>query len=260
MTTSSQQKQQLAFKQGSLPESEAWISSLNEEIPYIRAEKDTFQINKICERARELIKSIDDTDFSVKQTLDMIKEMHALDQVATSWRDGLSWVYRTIHRSELASGKETVAGFPEFLQLHHDVWIAYEWNYYRTTRIIMHEHLPLCLGRLESAHLAMEEALRTDLCSFRQASITIIRALVDELLSTVPQSLGDIDHEGNILEKASKTPKCKGIGGYFLLWPVKIIKRTHSATAQQKAIAQGVFERIRECTGMKAALGEASSI
>jgi len=207
-----------------------------------------------------LIKRIDDTDVSVSETLAMVKEMHALDQAHTTWLDGPNWSYKTVHRSKITQDGETASKFPEYIQLHHDVWIAYEWNYHRTARIIMHEHLLLCLGRLESSHIGRDGAFQTDQRSVKQASITIIRALADEVLSTVPQSLGDIDHQGNILVNSSHTPKCKGIGGYFLLWPIKIIKRTLSATPQQRAVAQGIFERIRECTGMKAVLGDASSI
>jgi hypothetical protein len=207
-----------------------------------------------------LLKDIDNTDLSVSQTLDIVKEMHALDQVATTWRDAPGWAYKTVRLSEITQDGETASKYPEFLQLHHDVWIAYEWNYHRTARIILHEHLLLCLDRLQSLYSGSQDTFQTDICSFKQASITIIWTLVDEVLSTVPQSLGDIDHEGNILEILSGTPKCKGVGGYFLLWPIKVVKATHSATAQQRAVAQGVFERIRECTGMKSTLGESSSI
>jgi hypothetical protein len=237
-----------------------WLDSLNEELPYVRIEKDSFQINKICERARHLLKSIDDTNLSVDQILDMVKEMHDLDQVATTWRQGPDWAYKTIHRSEITHDELTTSKFPEFVQLHRDVWIAYEWNYHRTARIILHEHLLECLDRLQSLYSGIQGTYPADLCSLTQACITIIRALVDEVLSTVPQSLGDIDHEGNLVENSPGTPKCKGVGGYFLLWPIKMIKVIRSATAEQRSIAQGVFERIRECTGMKSTLGELSSI
>lgn len=82
---------------------------------------------------------------------------------------------------------------------------------------------------------------------------------MNEVLSTVPRSLGDIDHEDNISERFSGAQKCTGIEGCFLLWP-RVIKATHSATSQQKAVANGVFERIREYTGIKSAMSELSSI
>jgi hypothetical protein len=190
----------------------------------------------------------------------MIKEIHDLGQVTKTWRQGPGWAYKTIHRSEITQDELIASRLPEFVQLHRDVWIAYEWNYHRTARIILHEHLLECLDRLQSLHSSIQGTFPTDLWSCKQACITTIWALVDEVLSTVPQSLGDIDHEGNVAENSSRTPKCKGVGGYFLLWPIKVIKVIRSATAEQRSVAQDVFERIRECTGMKSALGKLSSI
>lgn len=237
-----------------------WLDSLNEELPYVRIEKDNFEINKICERARKLRKNIGDTGLSAEEILERVKEMLDLDQVATTWRQSPGWAYKTLHRSQITQDELTASKFPEFVQLHRDVWIAYEWNYHRTARIIMHEHLLECLDRLESVYSDAQGAFLTNLYSSRQACITIITALVDEVLSTVPQSLGDIDHEGRLMENSSSTPRCKGVGGYFLLWPIKVTKGTRFATAEQRRAAQGVFERIREYTGMKSALGNLSSI
>ena len=78
--------------------------------------------------------------------------MHELDQTAITWRQGSCWAYETIHRSELGRDELATSKFPEFIQLHPDVWIAYEWNYHRTARIILHEHLLECLDRLQSLY------------------------------------------------------------------------------------------------------------
>ena len=254
------QRQQLGFRQAPLPESEAWLDSLNDDLPYIRIEKDNLQISKICERARNLLASLDSSDLSIDQTLEMVKEIHDLDQVAVSWRRGPGWAYKTIHHSEISHGEEASLQLPEYIQLHHDVWIAYEWNYHRTARIIMHEHLLECLYKLHNLHWGDQDSLPASLSAVRETSVTIIRSLIDEILSTVPQSLGDIDHEGNILHDSLGTRTCRGVGGYFLLWPIRVVKATASATAQQRAVSESVFERIREYTGMKTVLGESSKI
>ena len=248
------QKQQLISRQAILPESEVWLNSLNEELPHIRVEKDTFQINKICERARNLLKSIKDTKSPADEILDMVKQMHDLDQIAETWRQGPEWAYKTVHRSQISEDELVTYEFPKFIQLHHDVWIAYEWNYHRTARIILHKHLMDCLDRLQF----LQEPFQSDLCSLKQASVDTVQTLVDEVLSTVPQSLGDIDRNGNIMEIWSDTPKSKAVGGYFLLWPIKVILATRYATVEQITAARGVFERIRSITGMKSALGERS--
>ena len=183
--------------------------------------------------------------------------MHELDQIATTWRKGPEWAYREIHYSDMNQDWTKFPNFPAYLQLHHDVWIAYEWNYHRTARMIMHEHLLECLSRLQNSQSGISPL---ELASTEQASLVIIRTLANEILSTVPQSLGDIDHQGNLTESSSSTPKARGLGAYFLLWPIKMIKALKHPTTEQKRVAQAVFERIREYTGMKSTLGERSNI
>lgn len=183
--------------------------------------------------------------------------MHELDQIATTWRQSLEWAYKIIHRSDMGRDWSQVPEFPEYVQLHHDVWIAYEWNYHRTARMILHEHLLECLSKVQKSQSGIDPL---DLGSTEQASLIIIWSLANEILSTVPQSLGDIDHRGKLIENSSNTPKARGVGAYFLLWPIKMIKALKHPTTEQKRIAQVVFERIREYTGMKSTLGERSNI
>ena len=244
-------------KQRNLAVSEEWLDSLNEELPYVRIAKDNFQINKICSRARNLLKSLDNLEGNETRILDTIKEMHELDQIATTWRKGPEWAYREIHYSDMDQDWSKSPDFPAYVQLHHDVWVAYEWNYHRTARMIMHEHLLECLSRLKNS---LSGVSLLELASTEQASLVIIWSLANEILSTVPQSLGDIDHQGNLTESSSGRPKARGVGAYFLLWPIKMIKALKHPTTEQKRIAQVVFERIREYTGMKSTLGERSNI
>ena len=244
-------------KQGNLAVSEQWLDPLNEELPYVRIEKDNFQINKICSRARILLKSLDNVEGDVYQILNIVKEMHELDQIATTWRKGPEWAYREIPYSDRDQNWSKLPNIPAYIQLHHDVWIAYEWNYHRTGRMIMHEHLLECLGRLQNSQSGINPL---ELASTKQASLATVWSLANEILSTVPQSLGDIDHQGNLTHSSSGTPKARGVGAYFLLWPIKMIKGLKHPTMEQKRVAQVVFERIREYTGMKSALGERSNI
>lgn len=203
------------------------MDSLNDEIPEVRLEKNTFEITKICQRARHILEEIREVP---DQSL--IEEMLELDRISVTWRSGTEWSFKTI---------PTPNGF---IQLHRDVWIAYEWNYHRTARIILHEQLLECLDRLDSPDL-------------RARSIAIIQTLITEILSTVPQMMGDIDSDGRPINNQNLS---RGIGAYFLLWPIKVVKSTVSATPDQKRAAQDIFERIRDCTGMKTALGNASCI
>lgn len=246
----------MAFRQPPLPESQAWLDSLNDELPHVRIEKDNHEISKVCSRARNLLGRIND-ESSVGETIEMINEMHALNRIEASWRSGPGWAFKTIHRSEISQDPALVINFPEYVQLHQDVWIAYEWNYYRTAKIILHQHLLQCLQKLE---ITSSGGNNNNISSLQELSISSIHTLVDEILSTVPQSLGDIDNQGNLMGSSQGMSICKGVGGYFLMWPIKIAKSLQPATAEQRKMAQDTFERIRDCTGMKSLLGDASSI
>lgn len=255
-----QQKQQLVSKLPLIPESDAWLNSLNEEITEIRIEKDNRKIGKICTRGRELLQALSEGTASISEVLDMIKEMHDLDHATTTWRAGPDWAFKTIHRSEIVHGDEAAMFLPEFVQLHRDVWIAYEWNYHRTARILLHENLLSCLDTLEATCSEKQETLPVDSASLRETSVSTIQFLIDEVISTVPQMLGDIDNEGNIMNEELAAKICRGIGGYFLLWPIRVLKSSKYAMPDQSTTSQTVFDRIRECTGMKSALGDASSV
>lgn len=266
------------------------ISSLNTDLPSNRIAHDTHSISKICARARELRSQLNSNPCTLTdtETLALIKEMYELDETATSWRVGPSWSYKTIYKRDLAPGTPAKAlqGFPERIQLHADAWIAYEWNYHRTARIILHTQILAALSRLldtvslashsytapPSQSLAEEESQKepglAQLQECYWTSKITISSLANDVLATVPQSLGDIDAAGNVLtgqelggesvleEKRSLT----GVGAYFLLWPIKIIKSHEHVGEYEREEAKTVFERIREVTGMKAALGSRSCI
>jgi hypothetical protein len=240
-----------------LDESNAWFEGLNDALPEVQVEKHAHEISKICERARSLLKEINGFELPDVEILTLIKEMHTLDGVALTWRNNPNWAFKTIPRRTITPNTEVILDFPESIQLHRDVWIAYEWNYHRTARIIMHTQLLACVNKINlDSHHDMQAAVD----HLRQKSTYTIQNLTDEILSTVPQSLGDIDSQGNIIRNTSTNLKCKGIGGYFLLWPIKIIKSHKSVTVLQQDRARATFERIRECTGMKSALGDLSCI
>lgn len=243
-----------------LPESDNWLDSLSDELTEVRIDKDNHQISKICARGRLLLQNLNENGASSDEILEMIKEIHDLDHATTTWRAGPDWAYKTIHRSEIVHGGEEAFVLPEFIQLHRDVWIAYEWNYHRTARILLHENLLRCLDQLEALCSDRQEPVPVDSTSLRETSLFTMQFLMDEILSTTPQMLGDIDHEGNIMSDALGAKICRGVGGYFLLWPIRIVKSSKYALEEQTTAAQAVFNRIRECTGMKSALGDASCV
>ncbi|KAH6956874.1 hypothetical protein DER45DRAFT_292293 [Fusarium avenaceum] len=249
------QKQQLAKQLSPLPESQDWLDALNDDMASVKLEKDGLEINKICQHANQLTHSLDAQDFDSGQLLDLVDEMLRLDHETTLWRQKPEWAFRVIHRSEILDDEVSQLWLPETIQLHPDLWMAYEWNYHRTARIILHQKLVACLEKF-TCTLPPREASENRIA----ASISMIQSLASDVLSTVPQSFGDIDHLGR-RRSESKPARWQAVGAYLLLWPIKIIKSSSTSTTEaQKEDTKRVFERIRECTGMKSTLGALSDI
>ncbi|KAG9237162.1 hypothetical protein BJ875DRAFT_370623 [Amylocarpus encephaloides] len=283
------QRQQLAFPPGEAPkqspEQEALLGMLNEEMPEASIEQTNFDISKICARARGLrgklasavlVNSPRVADEKTQEVIDLVKEMHELDGKASKWRAGDNWSYRTAPTSSLRypdSGeggseleREELEKWPETTTLYPDLWIAYEWNYHRTARMLLHVQILACLHTLP-------HALSRDAEGLTHHSLTSIATLADEISSTIPQSLGDVSATGFLLtsplpaSNASSPPRddpsdeearvhVSAIGAYFLLWPLKVVKECAFASASQRGLAREAFERMRRVTGMEGRLGD----
>ncbi len=241
-------------------ETSEWLNQLNDAEPYVRLEKSAHGIGETCKRARFLLDHINAGGLPAPTLIDMIKELQCLDQGAVTWRQTSQWSFRSIALSDRPDLLPAVQGITDTIQLHSDVWMAYEWNYHRTARIIFLQQVLQCAkAALELPDI--EEDQELDLHQIMATCIFTIQWLADEFLATVPQSLGDIDHMGQLLDEKHGEHRCRGIGGYLLLWPTRTVKAEKSAaTLEQKERAERVFERIREYTGMKDLLGEQSII
>lgn len=211
-------------------------------------------VSELCQRAQRLLDSLDSDELRYSQLMDVVEEMLHLDQEATQWRQKPEWSFRTLQRSDLQGVEELSSRLPDMVELHPDIWLAYEWNYHRTARIILHQRLLACLERASSIAAQRPCDSTKDILTLKEMSISTIYNLTEGILASVPQSLGDINAVGYCLPPDAA--RCQAVGAYLLLWPIKIIKGPQSMASQsQKWAAEEIFERIRNCTGMKSALG-----
>jgi hypothetical protein len=259
-TNITKQKQRLACHISQIPETSDLLTELNDNEPSVRLEKNADDILETCKRARTLLGLITAGGLPASTIVDMVKELHLSDQEAVRWRQTSQWSFTSIAVSERPDLSSVARGITETIQLHSDVWMAYEWNYHRTARIIFLQQLLQCAkAALEGPDLDVvhEQILSNTIAE----CVATIQWLADEFLATVPQSLGDVNHMGRLHDSNNGPPRCRAIGGYLLLWPTRTVKAETSATSvNQKERAQRVFEKIRECTGMKDLLGDKSII
>lgn len=236
-------------------ESPGWLTSSSGDDSFSHLEKDGLSINSLCHTARQTLSKIQNGTLSSQEIIPLINEIIELDNEATTWRKTPQWSFKTINR-ELILGNEGLAALlPPVIELHRDLWMVYEWNYNRAARINLHHQLLACIEGLPA-----DELVSTLLQTQHEASVAIVQSLANDVLATVPQSFGDVDAAGN-LAIYHELFGSQAIGGYFLLWPIKIIKGEKSySSPRQKEAAEAVFERIRDCTGMKTYLGSLSII
>jgi hypothetical protein len=240
-----------------MPESAKWLDKLDEADPFAGIEMRVVQINDVCERGRRCLKEVEDGGLQPLAIVSAIREMHKLDRTVVNWHEKPHWKYKTVSRNSLSTDPELLSQLPKRIQLHADAWMAYEWNYHRTARILMHRQLLRCLDRLATCD---NDELNREIHALKLHSMTIIRDLAEEILSTIPQSLGDINNKGKVINSVPGKSRGRAVGAYFLLWPIKIIKQLDTANPDQVMYAKMTFERIREYTGMKSALGDLSKI
>lgn len=254
------QIQQLSFNMLPIPETSDWLNQLNDDEPYVRLEKTTNEINDTCKRARKLLDQINGGGLLASTIVNIIKELHSIDQTAISWRQTSEWSFKNLAVSERPDLEPAGRGITNTIQLHPDIWMAYEWNYHRAARMTFLEQLLKCSKAvLETPSLDdVEEKALTDTIA---ECTSKIQWLADEVLSTVPQTFGDVTHMGRAHDAENGSPRCRAIGGYLLLWPINTSKcQTSATTPEQKERAWRVFKRIRDYTGMKATLGDKSII
>lgn len=239
------------------------LDHLNDQVAFVKLETDADRISRICARGRRLREQLRDGATGAAELLQLVREMQSLDRETVAWRQGPEWSYATLKTSDLVGDGRVLSTFPASMHIHQDIWTAYEWNYHHTSRIMIHTQLLGCLHR--AATLDVEEAngIASLLVPLEAESIAVIQSLTTKIIATVPQMFGDIDHIGRVREPGTPAPRCRAIGAYFLLWPVKIIKGdvlSDIITEHSRQLAAAVFDRIREYTGMKDLLGDMSMI
>lgn len=233
---------------------------------FVKLEKDASRISVVCDKGRALRARLQHDDASLEELLDIVREVRSLDSEMVTWREGPEWSYAALNTSDLVGDPAVLSTFPALVHIHPDIWAAYEWNYHNTSRILMHKQLLSCLNREVTASVQdgdHDTTLTTLLDSLKAESVTIIQGITTKILATVPQMMGDLDYTGQVRQADGLVPRCRAIGAYFLLWPIKILKGDGLAGIiedGQIAFAAATFDRIREYTGMKDLLGDESII
>ena len=170
------------------------------------------------------------------------------DQILNGWYhvddDGDDWKYRIIE-------SVTAGGCVERLDLYPNVSAAQCWNFYRGSRIILHQTFLECAQRHKILDPYTAEASRTAINDEQSAtSVGIIKSMVSEVIASIPFMLGEVDAWGN----ATPAGSGKALGGLLLIWPLGITLRCPLATKGQLKRACSALETIGYPMGLRRAI------
>ena len=116
---------------------------------------------------------------------------------------------------------------------YHSIWGAGLWNKHRATRIILHQ------GLLEDSDPARFDNITSPNPA---ASLVLIRRLIRDIFASVPYSLGDL--------ASSSDTAPKSVGGYFLVWALRVVVRCPFASAEQQRKARDFLWRVGKQCGI----------
>jgi len=119
---------------------------------------------------------------------------------------------------------------------YSNIWVAGNWNKHRATRIILHQRILEILDKRDRTDLNGQ--LRTSEQTAR--SLSIIYRMVHDIFASVACSLG--------ATAGSKSNFPRGVGGYFLVWSLKVILRCPFVSGEQYSTARDILWRVgKEC-------------
>jgi hypothetical protein len=120
--------------------------------------------------------------------------------------------------------------------VYPSIWSAGVWNKHRATRILLHQAL------LENPDTAEFEHMTS---SNPEVSLALIRRLIGDIFDSIPFSLGDITSSSDAVPKS--------VGGYFLVWALRVVIRCPFATAEQQRKAKAFLWRVGKQCGISLA-------
>jgi hypothetical protein len=119
---------------------------------------------------------------------------------------------------------------------YSNIWSAGQWNKHRAARIILHQKILETLDKTHPTDLDDQPRLSEQTA----LSLSIIYKMVHDVFASVAYSLG--------ATAGSNSSFPKGVGGYFLIWSLKVILRCPFISEEQYFTAKDVLWRVgKEC-------------
>ena len=133
--------------------------------------------------------------------------------------------------------------------IYRGFWSEILWNKHRSVIIILNQALLARLDAARSAHRNLDFET-SDIIELRYKVTHEIQIMIRDILASIAFSVGDIPSQFTV-----GIPK--SVGGYFLIWTLKVILRCPVASEEQRDLAREALLRIGRQFGISYALKSA---
>ena len=192
---------------------------------------------------------IDSGDQGTTSSLsDIIAQGIHLDARLAEWSSKLSgnFRYESVDAlTNLALSGTCAPQTASAVHIYSSISMAYLWNLHRCARILLNDSLIYCLLRSEELNIA--NVVRDEQSDSRAELSEKISGLVDDICASVPYLLGEINQEGNL----QRSPHNRAVGGYFLLYPLRVTLALNRASPAQNMWIVKQLEYIKNIFGIQ---------
>lgn len=227
-----------------------WISNLNIDCPDLRIYSDVLHMNLLSASARRLTEQQSDTftlSEETEQTVrQLVEQMESLNRQIEAWTSGMIGIWLPKIRNSLdVHLDDDTQGYPipKFpcpkTMLHHDIWLAYMWNFHGASQIIFRESL------VDVLSIISETAEEQELI---QQQIEYVEQLASSIIQSFPMLLGFTHRHKR--SGPSTLPQGKMAGRLFSLFSVWVVQRAKFASEEHKKTAREVMEWINARHGL----------
>jgi hypothetical protein len=166
----------------------------------------------------------------------ILQEFERIDRRYHQWTSDatISFPYETVQSSP--GDKLNSAFTTSEIQnhLYRGFWSFSLWNKHRASRIVLHQALLARLDAVKSSYTD-DEFESLNMIHHRCKATLAIQVMIHDIFASIPFSLGDI---------GSSNTEPKSVGGYFLVWALRVIVECPIASEDQRNRARAALVRI----------------
>lgn len=246
-----QQTRNLSRRLRPSKEAELIVRDLDDDFPGKQLGGLVCETCHVLARADEILSQNTFDSVSISTLSEIVCSSILLDKRLEAWSNEVSgdYGYASMEALHLPSFAEPPWGSQPGMPIHvyKGSSTATMWNIYRCSRIMLLQYLMKCIAR--NAQCGATDLASPRLFGIKSEAAESISSLCSDVFASVPYLLGEIDQDGNL----QQCRHSKAIGGFLLLWPLRLILFLDVIEPWQKAWIMRRLTYIKNVLGIQRA-------